>query len=124
MNKQNKIKFIKNNIVNNYIDHQIVINFINDNYINYIINKNGIFLTINKIKTKYINELYKIINNYIKNSKNIQKDIELHNINVNNEKKIIRDTNNKSSKNTDIQYEEIDYIVSDIDKLFINSSLN
>ena len=84
-----KIYYIKENIINNNINHKIVYDFIIKYNIPYIKNFNGIFLTISGINDKIINELYELIKHNINNYKYIDSDMEIFNNNKEDKKKLI-----------------------------------
>ena len=61
-----KNKFYKLVLDNRIADH-IIYNYINDNDIKYTKNNNGIFFNLNSLDDTQEKQLYKLINDYIKN---------------------------------------------------------
>ena len=78
MDKNNFYKLILDNRI---ADH-IIYNYINDNDIKYTKNNNGIFFNLSCLDDSQTDELYKLINDYIKN-------IDTHDKEIHDVKKIV-----------------------------------
>lgn len=103
-------------ILDNRCADHIIYNYINDNDINYTENNNGIFFNISCLDENQNHELYKLINDYIKN-------IDSHNKEINDIQKIV--TNTIVKKKEDKIYEKIDIdIFNNEEKRIINISKN
>jgi len=92
-----KTKFYKLILDNRIADH-IIYNYINDNNIKYTKNNNGIFFNLNSLDDNQEKELYKLINDYIKN-------IDMHDKKLCDIKKIVDTPIIKEIK--EIAYEKI-----------------
>lgn len=101
-------------ILDNRIADHIIYNYINDNDINYTKNNNGIFFNISCLDDNQNTELYKLINDYIKN-------IESHNKEINDIQKLV--TNTKLKKKEEQKYEKLDIVIfNNEEKRIINLS--
>ena len=61
MNKEEKIKYIYDEIENNNVDNNYIIKYIHLKNIKYTENNNGLFVNLSKIDNEHIDILYKYI---------------------------------------------------------------
>jgi hypothetical protein len=113
-----KIYYIKENIINNNINHKIVYDFLIKNDIKYIKNMNGIFLTINMISDNNINQLYDLIKHNIHNFKFISNEMENYSNDIE-DNKIIIDRKTKIES-----YKSITIIFNGEEKIILEESMH
>ena len=113
-----KIHYIKENIINNNINHKIVYDFLIKNNIKYIKNMNGIFLTINMITDNNIILLYDLIQHNINNYEFISNEMEEYSNDIE-DNKIIIDRKTKIES-----YKSITIIFNDEEKIILEESMN
>lgn len=113
-----KIHYIKENIINNNINHKIVYDFLIKNNIKYIKNMNGIFLTINMITDNNIILLYDLIQHNINNYEFISNEMNDYSNDIE-DNKIIIDKKNKIEP-----YKSINIIFNDEEKIILEASIH
>lgn len=106
-------KYYKLILENRRADH-IIYNYITTNNINYTKNSNGIFFNLNCLNKNQVEELYKLIKDYIKNLDTYDKEI-------NDIKKLV--LNDVVKKKEEIKYLELDInTFTEMEKKIINVS--
>ena len=113
MNKEEKIKYIYDEIENNNVDNNYIIKYIHLENIKYTENNNGLFVNLSKIDDEHIDILYKYIH---EKSYNIfeqeRKEIILNYTQITNENKTkekIKKTYKNMENLSDIDLQIIEY---------------
>jgi len=107
-----KIYYIKENIINHNINHKIVYDFMIKYNIEYIKNMNGIFLTINILNDNHIDQLYDLIKHNINNYEFISNEMEDYSNNIEDNKIIIdKKINKETYKPINIEFTNIEKII-------------
>jgi len=112
-----KIYYIKENIINNNINHKIIYDFMIKYNIEYIKNMNGIFLTINILNDNNINALFDLIKHNNNNYEYISNEMDDYCNDIEDNKIII-------DKKTKIKpYKSINITFTDEEKIILEESL-
>ena len=112
-----KIHYIKENIINNNINHKIIYDFLIKYNIEYIKNMNGIFLTINILNDNNINALFDLIKHNNNNYEYISNEMDDYCNDIEDNKIII-------DKKTIIKpYKSITITFTDEEKIILEESL-